>query len=149
CLQDDRPLCAGLFVISHGLIEYHLGGTLSAALKTAPMKLLVDDVRQWGYEQGYSTLHLGGGLSADADDSLLHYKLGFSDRTHEFATWRWIVNREIHDRLCAEKTRWNERHHLQKTPGFFPAYRSPTITAVPRVPAAETFLEERGFATMR
>jgi hypothetical protein len=135
CLDAGRPICAGLFMTCHGIVQYHLGGTLNEALKLAPMKLLVDEVRLWGSAQGYHTLHLGGGTSADPDDSLLHYKLGFSDETHEFSAWRWILCPDVHDRLCAAKAQWNDRHELQAAHAdFFPAYRSPTV---PRVLATQ------------
>jgi hypothetical protein len=92
------------------------------------MRLLFDGVRSWGNDQGMRFLHLGGGMGADPNDSLLHFKLGFSDQTHEFATWRWILFPERYDRLCNTKTLWNERLLLQNgSPGFFPAYRAPPI----------------------
>ena len=128
CHHQGRALCAGLFVTCHGIIQYHLGGTLNDALKLAPMKLLVDDVRLWGNQQGHRAFHLGGGTTADPADSLLHYKLGFSDTTHEFATWRWTLLQDVHDRLCEAKRQWNESHQLRiADASFFPAYRSPTI----------------------
>ena len=128
CLQNGRALCAGLFIVCHGIIQYHLSGTLNEALKLAPMKLLVDEVRLWGTSQGQRALHLGGGTTADPADSLLHYKMGFSDTAHEFATWRWILSQEVHDRLCEAKAEGNQRQGLRiADANFFPEYRGPTI----------------------
>ena len=129
CLQEGQAVCAGLFTACHGIMQYHLGGTLNDALKLAPMRLLVDEARLWGNSQGLKALHLGGGLTSDPDDSLLHFKTGFSDQTREFATWRWILDQDAHDRLCEAKSRWNDRrHHVECSNGnFFPAYRAPTM----------------------
>jgi hypothetical protein len=127
-LQGGEAVCAGLFVACQGILQYHLGGTLDAALKLAPMKLLVDEVRLWASAQGLRVMHLGGGTTASLDDPLLFFKQGFSDRFHEFAAWRWIVMPEVHQRLCEAKARWNERHDLQPAvPHFFPAYRCPCV----------------------
>ena len=65
------------------------------------MKLLMDEVRQWATDQGLQVLHLGGGITSNPKDPLLFFKKGFSDRTHDFATWRWILFPEVHRRLCA------------------------------------------------
>src|ERR1043166_7608790 len=113
CLDKGRPVCGGLFTACHGIVQYHLGGTLNDALKTSPMKLLVDEVRLWGTSQGMRCLHLGGGLSPSPNDSLLHYKMGFSDRTHDFATWRWVIDAEAYDRLCAEKAASDEAAQMR------------------------------------
>ena len=88
CFQDNRAILAGLFVVCQGILQYHLGGTRDAALALAPLKLLLDEVRLWATDQGLRVFHLGGGATRQPDDSLLFFKKGFSDRTHEFAAWR-------------------------------------------------------------
>src|SRR5262249_60430227 len=52
CLRDGEAVCGGLFVACHGILQYHLGGTLDSALRSAPMKLLIDEVRLWAAAQG-------------------------------------------------------------------------------------------------
>jgi len=128
CLRDGKAISGGLFIACHGILQYHLGGTLDEALALAPMKLLVDEVRLWATGQGLREFHLGGGTTPDPGDSLLSFKEGFSNRTHEFAAWRWVVFPEIYQRLCEEKVRRDERHQSQAShPHFFPAYRCPTV----------------------
>jgi hypothetical protein len=128
CLWGGKAVCTGLFVSCNGILQYHLGATLDEALHLSPMKLLVDEVRQWATSQGMRILHLGGGTTSSPEDSLLFFKQGFSDRTHEFAAWRWIVLSEAHQRLCEEKARWNEQQELQPTvANYFPAYRCPCV----------------------
>jgi hypothetical protein len=132
CLQDGAPVCGGLFVACHGILQYHLGGTLDGALQIAPMKLLVDEVRLWATEQGHRLLHLGGGTTADPEDPLLYFKRGFSDRRHEFAAWRWVVTPELYAVLCEE----HDRSLAAQGPrpaghNYFPAYRCPMETSEP------------------
>jgi hypothetical protein len=128
CLREGAVVCGGLFVTCHGILQYHLGGTSNEVLRLAPMKLLVNEVRLWATGQGLRVFHLGGGVTAHPDDSLLFFKRGFSDRAHEFATWRWVVYPEVYHHLCAEKARQDQRHQCHAAnPHFFPAYRCPTV----------------------
>ena len=122
---------AGLFTICDGIVQYYLGGTRDEFLKLSPMALIFDTVRLWANEIGARVFHLGGGVGAK-EDSLFHFKAGFSDRRHNFATWRWIVAPEIYHDLCERQTRKNKLQGLEPTSAdYFPAYRCP---AVPRAP---------------
>ena len=129
CLHEGTVICGALMTIYDGIVQYHLGGTRNEALRLAPMKLLFDLVRSWSYEQGAWVFHLGGGFGAQ-EDSLFQFKAGFSDRRHQFFTWRWVLFPAMHDQLCDAKRRWNEQRGLESlSTAHFPAYRSPT-TAV-------------------
>jgi hypothetical protein len=124
CLDRGVPICGGLFVACHGILQYHLGGTLNAALDLAPMKLLLDEVRAWGAAQGLRVMHLGGGATANPDDPLLYFKRGFSDRRHQFSSWRWIVSPHKYALLCSAAA--------SRTTDYFPAYRDPAVPVCPR-----------------
>lgn len=127
CFHEGTVISGALVTVHDGIVQYHLGGTRNAALRLAPMKLLFDTVRSWSHEQGARVFHLGGGSGA-REDSLFQFKAGFSDRRHEFFTWRWVLFPAIHDQLCGEKGQWNEQHGLESLSSpHFPAYRSPTI----------------------
>ncbi len=131
CLAAGEVVCGALFVTCHGIVQYHLSGTLNKALRLAPMTLLIDEVRRWATRRGARVLHLGGGTTPHADDSLLHFKTGFSDRTHEFATWRWVVQPGIYRELCAAKALRDEADGRAGDPRFFPAYRAPAAARAP------------------
>jgi Acetyltransferase (GNAT) domain len=118
CLHEGRSVCGGLFLECCGVLQYHLGGTLNEALRLAPMKLLLDDVRLWGTERGCRTFHLGGGVGSSDDDPLLHFKRGFSDRDHDFSVWQWILMPDAYRRLC-------DARGVNADAEFFPAYRCP------------------------
>lgn len=128
-----KVAAAGLFTICDGVVQYHLGGTRDEFLKLSPMALIFDTVRLWANKAGARVFHLGGGVGGAKDDSLFHYKAGFSDRRHNFATWRWIVAPEVYHELCERRARMNALQGLEPTSAdYFPAYRCP---AVPRAPA--------------
>lgn len=127
CLDQGEVLAGGIFIESSEMLQYHLGGTRDTALPLAPMKLLLDDTRIWATGRGLKVFHLGGGATTDPEDPLLHFKLGFSHRTHEFMVWRWILLEDVYRQLCAEKIRWNQQRGLgSPNPDFFPAYRAST-----------------------
>jgi hypothetical protein len=124
-LLEGTVICGGLFGLCNGIVQYHLGGTRDEFLDLSPLKLLLDEVRLWATACQAHVFHLGGGVGG-GEDSLFHFKAGFSDRTHAFALWFWVVLPEVYDRLCKEKTRWSERYGLDPhTSQYFPNYRCP------------------------
>ena len=125
CLLSDTVICGGLFALCDGIVQYHLGGTRSDFLRLAPLKLVFEAVRLWANERQARVFHLGGGVGAQ-EDSLFHFKAGFSDRRHEFATWRWVLLPDICESLCQEKAQRGKRGDLNPDcPEFFPGYRCP------------------------
>jgi hypothetical protein len=139
-LHERVPLCAALFFECQGIVQYHLGGTRDSSRKLAPMKLLVEAAREWSVACGARVLHLGGGATALPDDPLLHFKIGFSERLHDFAVWRWVLVPEVFERLCQAQADGNERKGLCESQiDFFPRYRCPTR---PRVPDDAALLAE-------
>lgn len=125
CKLEGQVISGGLFILCDGIVQYHLAGSKEEFLQLASMKLVIDRARIWATEQGAHTLHLGGGVSSQAD-TLFDFKAGFSKRRHMFCTWRWIVKEELYKQLCAEKAYWNEKNQLKPISDYFPAYRAPT-----------------------
>lgn len=128
--RDGAVVAGGLFTICGEIVQYHLGGTCDAFLKLGPMSLLFDTVRLWASEEGARTMHLGGGVGA-REDSLLHFKKGFSDRRHVFSTWRWVVEPDAYRSLCDRSDRRNAELGAPSTScDYFPRYRCATAPAV-------------------
>ena len=121
----ERTAAAGLYTICDGIVQAHLGASRTEFAKLSPTRLLDDTARRWAAEAGARVFHLGGGVGG-RQDSLFQYKAGFSDRRHEFTTWRWVLDPSAYAALAA-------RHLLAAGRGegggasddFFPAYRRP------------------------
>jgi hypothetical protein len=98
---DGLIVCAGLFGESNGIVQYHLSDTEELALKLSPLKILINHARQWATQRGANVLHLGGGLGG-AQDSLMHFKAGFSDQRHLFklgaSSWTSSDTRSFRER---------------------------------------------------
>ncbi|WP_216320869.1 GNAT family N-acetyltransferase [Deinococcus aestuarii] len=123
CFLEGRMICAGIFTRSRGIVQYHLGGTRCEFLRLAPTKLLFDTVRLWAGERRAGVFHLGGGLGGE-EDSLFHFKAGFSKRFHVFRLWKWVVDGPRYRALC-------ERRGVPSGgAGFFPGYRRPVRPSV-------------------
>ncbi|GAB4176122.1 MAG: hypothetical protein Fur005_38100 [Roseiflexaceae bacterium] len=124
---EGRIVCGALFSLCDRICQYHLAGTRNDSLRMAPMKLVIDQARQWAWQQGAHALHLGGGLGPQ-QDSLFQFKAGFSDQRHDFAIWRWILDSEPYERLTQQRNEIERQRGMRLASGeFFPRYRSPAI----------------------
>jgi Acetyltransferase (GNAT) domain len=114
--SGDGDLVAGVLGIgTQPRLHYHLGAAADAARGSGASHLALCRLAEWGREQGYATLHLGGGVGGRAD-SLLDYKLRFSpDGLVPSATGRAVHDPAEYARLTgSDAIDWE---------GFFPAYR--------------------------
>ena len=131
-----RVAAGALVTLCAGIVQYHLGGTRGEFLHLSPMGLIFDTVRQWAGEQGARFFHLGGGVGSQ-EDSLFHFKAGFSESRHDFGTWRWVVVPEVYRELC--EARQEADRQLGAEPAatdFFPLYRRPVSSPVADTGAA-------------
>jgi hypothetical protein len=111
---------SGLFMLSNGIAEYHLGGTADDHLARAPSKLMFDFVRRWAKETGASVLNLGGGVGGSAGP-LQQFKTGFSEAQADFHTVRIVFDHEGYQRLVAASRQIRSVDDAHDS--FFPAYR--------------------------
>jgi Acetyltransferase (GNAT) domain len=121
---EGQTICASLFFECGGIVQAHLGGTLTEFLKYSPFNLLLHDMRLWAKERGNTFLHIGGGVGGSKEDKLYTFKSGFSRQRHRFKTARWVIDPQKYDRLIdlRAKTLGISSTQLLET-DFFPAYR--------------------------
>jgi hypothetical protein len=117
---DMEMAAAGVFIATGSIVQYHLGGTAEKYLPMAPSKLMLDFVRQWAHAGRYGVFHLGGGVGS-TEDSLFHFKAGFSPCRGEFHTYRVVMDE-------AKKTALDSVAESLRRPDvalndFFPPYR--------------------------
>lgn len=118
-LKDDAVTAAGLFVVTEDIAQMHLTGHDRQHAADQPMKLVFHAVRSWARERGLGVLHLGGGRGG-AEDSLLHFKAGFSPRRQPYHTLRAVLDEQAYVRLVTDRDPSLDPHDHTKT---FPAYR--------------------------
>ena len=115
----DEIVSAALMVKTNKIIQYHLSGTKNDYLDLTPIRLLIDQTRIKGTEDGFVFFNLGGGLGSK-EDSLFYFKSSFSKDFKDFKTWNCILNKEAYKSLCAENS---DLDTSEKDPNFFPLYR--------------------------
>jgi lipid II:glycine glycyltransferase (peptidoglycan interpeptide bridge formation enzyme) len=121
CVDIEGDVAAaGLFVETCGIIQYHLSAISDRHLGFAPNKALIADVRDWGATRGDRSLHLGGGVGGE-NDSLFHFKSGFSDLRHPFHTLRVVLDAAHYEQLVTEHDPSLDPTRLE---GYFPLYRA-------------------------
>jgi hypothetical protein len=82
---------------------------------------MFDFVRRWSKERGNRVFHLGGG-SGSREDSLFHFKAGFSPLRAEFQSVRVIFDQERYQALALRA------QGIPSATDYFPAYRAgPTV----------------------
>lgn len=118
--RDSVVAAAGMFVVTGGIAEMHLTGHDARFTADQPMKLLFHHVRTWCCEQGIDVLHLGGGRGG-IEDSLFHFKAGFSRLRQPYHTVRVVIDEVAYARLAATRGGVGDPSDPLQP---FPAYRA-------------------------
>jgi hypothetical protein len=116
-VRHDGELAASVLGMGEPpFLHYHLGGNSDAGRRLGASHLALYTLASWGRENGYRTLHLGGGVGG-RDDSLREFKRRFAPEGLTPAG----IGKAVHDtdaylqRSGATAIDWD---------GFFPAYRA-------------------------
>lgn len=127
---EDRMVCGSVVNFTKGILQAHLLATDIDYIKYSPAKLLIDEISLIGRENGMEYYHLGGGVGFK-EDSLLEWKLGFSDLILPHKSWRFVVDQNAYSELV-ELT----GNDMNDTVDFFPLYRlkQPTVQKNNRLP---------------
>lgn len=122
--MDGELAGAHLVTECNGTVQYFLGATHPDYHRKVPQVAIFDAVLRWAHERGNQNYVLGGGLQ----ESLRHFKAGFTQVEQPEATARIVVHPEEYARLCAG---WeSENGPLTHRPdSFFPGYRTPVEPA--------------------
>lgn len=112
--KECKVIAGAIFTLTKKIMQYHLAGTTEEYIRETPMKLILDEARLIGNDTTAISLHLGGGVGGSDEDSLFKFKSAFSKDFKQFSVWKYIVDKEIYDKLSEDKISSN----------FFPLYRS-------------------------
>lgn len=121
--HEGEPVAACVIFERGGIVNAHLGGTRSAHLKNSPFLLALHDTILWARSRGNRWVHLGGGVGG-ADDSLLHFKAGFSPGRRRLHAARLVVDPNDYRCLVRLRAQHLGRPDTLQDAAFFPAYRA-------------------------
>jgi len=125
--KNGELLSASFFLLTNNIIQYHLSGTPRKYLKYAGAKLIIDEVRRWGMDHGFTWLHLGGGVGSK-ENPLFRFKAGFSKLRLPFEVVRLVAKPDIYARLIEKRSEWVRINGgKEQADVFFPLYRRPLV----------------------
>jgi Acetyltransferase (GNAT) domain len=120
---NSEIVAASLVTEFSGIVQYYLGGTKTEFLSQSPATIMFKYMIEWAKHRNNTCLNLGGGLGGK-EDSLYHFKAGFSDEFKPFTTIRAVVNQGEYHRLVSARAKslGISEFEMENT-SFFPAYR--------------------------
>jgi len=121
-MYEGRPIAMSIMIFANGRLNYHLSGSDIEFRNLAPSNLLLFKAALWGYEQGFKTFHLGGGVGS-GEDGLYKFKAAFNKNSdYQFSIGKQVFEKEKYDELV--KIRRESDPSFDETSHFFPLYRS-------------------------
>ena len=114
---EGKIIAASIILAANGKLNYHLSGSLREYQSLAPTNLILYETALWGSDNGYKTLHLGGGVGS-REDSLYKFKKAFNrGEPCQFSIGKKIFDLEKYNELT------DMRNDLTDS-GYFPKYRA-------------------------
>lgn len=120
-VKDGVITAISIFMFCDGKMHYHLSASRREYQHLAPTNLLLYEAALWACRNGYTRLHLGGGIGS-RKDSLYVFKKAFnkSGNDAEFCVGKKIFNEETYKILV--DIRKKVTPDVSETE-YFPAYR--------------------------
>ena len=115
--QGSEQLAGVLGLTGPPWLHYHLGASSESGRNLGASHLALYALARWGQEQGYSRLHLGGGVGGRRD-SLFLYKERFAPGGEIPVA----IGKAVHDPARYRELTGQSAVSFE---GFFPAYRAP------------------------
>lgn len=114
--KDGEVIAASIILASNERMNYHLSGSLREYSNLAPTNLILYKAALWGYENGYKTLYLGGGVGS-GEDGLFKFKRAFN---------RGVLNRFYIGKKIFDEKKYDELVNMKESTesDFFPKYRA-------------------------
>jgi len=109
---NNKPIAAATFFHWGPYIQGHLGGSLTDYMAFAPFSLIYDQLIKFGQSKSCRFLHVGGGATNNDEDSLLKYKMNFSDTSREFLIGKKIHNQNIYYEVIGQ---WIKRNPVSNS----------------------------------
>ena len=124
-VEFEADIVAAMLVVeTEGIVVTHLSGSDASHNRYQPTKLIYAFVRDWAKDRGNRWVQLGGGYGGN-EDSLLHFKCGFSPLRLPYYTLRHRLRPGEYQRLVdgSGSARAGAGTEMADS-GYFPAYRA-------------------------
>ena len=117
---NSKIIAAASFMFHNNIIHYHLSASdNNSEHKYAATKFLIDKVISRYAALGYKYLHLGGGRTASADDSLFFFKKRFGGSLVDFYLAKTILLEDEYKEISNEWEKANSKPPPQNYLQFY------------------------------
>ena len=121
-MYEGKPIAMSIMIFANDRLNYHLSGSDIEYRNLAPSNLLLYKAALWGYEHGFKTFHLGGGVGS-GEDNLYKFKAAFNKNSNfQFSIGKEIFDQKKYDELVALRAKQDAAFNPESK--FFPLYRS-------------------------
>lgn len=121
-MKDGQIIAMSIMLFANNQMHYHLSGSMMEYRNMAPSNLLLYKAALWGYEQGFKTFHLGGGVGS-GEDNLYKFKAAFNrNSNYQFSIGKEIFDQDKYNELVTLRAGQDPAFDLDSH--FFPLYRS-------------------------
>jgi len=121
-VYEEKIVAISIMLFANNRMHCHLLGSLIEYRNLAPSNLLISEAAFWGNEQGFKTLHLGGGLGSE-EDNLFRFKKSFNINSDQiFSVGKEIINQKVYDLLVGLRSKNESNFDCNSL--FFPLYRA-------------------------
>lgn len=107
-------------LFGNGSMHLHLTGSKKEYQKAAPTNLLIYDAALWASENGFTRMHLGGGVGCNHDGLYIFKKTFNKGRNTEFYIGKKVFNEEFYKKLTDIR---KQSGMYDENTSFFPEYR--------------------------
>lgn len=121
-VYEGKIIAMSIMIFANGRMNYHLSGSNIEYRNLAPSNLLLYKAALWGYEQGFKTFHLGGGVGSE-EDNLYKFKAAFNRNSGcQFSIGKEIFDKDKYNQLV--EMRRHSDPSFDECSHFFPLYRT-------------------------
>ena len=118
-LYDQKIISMSMILFGNDNMHYHLSASDREYQSLAATNLLLYEAACWGCENGYKSLHLGGGLGSK-EDSLFKFKKAFNKNSETY----FSIGKKIFDQeKYYELIKIRDINYDDSNSTFFPQYR--------------------------
>lgn len=121
-LLNGEIIAMSIILFANKQMHYHLSGSMIEYRNLAPSNLLLYKAALWGYERGFKTFHLGGGVGS-GEDNLYKFKAAFNKTSdYQFSIGKQVFDEKKYKQLI--RIRMMNDTSFDEHSTFFPLYRS-------------------------
>lgn len=110
--KEGNILGGVVFLQNDYISDYHLSASNELGRQYAVTSLIIHDYAMYAKMNNLKFLYLGGGYNSEVENTLLHFKQGFSDLVEKFYIGYYVHNKNVYSKLKLDKNLQKEEHRV-------------------------------------